>query len=160
MFSEAKGLVLTEYKGLSVAEITELRDTFRKDNVGYKVIKNTLASIAAEGTPAEPVRDHFKGPIGIATSSEDAAQVAKSTIGFAKANEKFKVLGGVIEGSYYEFAALKTIAALPTREVLLSTMAGTFQAPAGKMAQLLSATVTKFAYALTALNEKKAAAGQ
>jgi len=145
---------------MSVAEISELRNAFRKDNVSYRVVKNTLARIAAEGTPTEPARDYFKGPIGLAMSNEDAAQVAKSTVDFSKTNEKLKIFGGVIDGNFYEVDQIKTIADLPSREVLLSMMAGTFQAPATKMANLLAATVTKFAYALTALKDKKAAAGE
>ena len=152
--------MLTGYKGMDVAEMTELRDSFRKAEVEYKVVKNTLARIATEGTPAEPVREHIQGPIGMAMGYSDAAQVAKSAIEFAKKNEKFKVLGGVIEGAYCDASALMKIAELPSREVLLSIMAGTFNAPATKMAQLLTATVTKLGYALNALKDQKSAAGE
>lgn len=155
-FSRAKGLVMTEYKGMTVEEITDLRVDLRKSDVEYKVVKNTLARIASEGTPAEAARDHFKGPIGLALSYTDAAQVAKSTLEFSKKNEKLKIMGGIIEGAFCEAAALKRIADLPSREVLLSMMAGTFQAPATKVARLLNATVARFAYALGALKEKKA----
>jgi large subunit ribosomal protein L10 len=155
-FSRAKGLVMTDYKGMTVEEITDLRVEFRKADVEYKVVKNTLARIAAEGTPAEAARDHFKGPIGLALSYTDAAQVAKSALEFSKKNDKLKVMGGIIEGTFCEAPALKRIADLPSREVLLSMMAGTFQAPATKMARLLNATVVRFAYALGALKEKKA----
>ncbi len=126
----------------------------------YRVIKNTLARSATDGTPAEPVREHIQGPIGMAMGYSDAAQVAKSAIEFAKKNEKFEVLGGIIDGAYCDESALKKIAELPSREVLLSIMAGTFNAPATKMAQLLTATVTKLGYALNALKDQKAAAGE
>jgi large subunit ribosomal protein L10 len=153
-------VVLTDYKGLSVAEITELRESLRKEDVEYKVVKNTLARIASEGTPAEPAREHIKGPVGIALGYNDAAQVAKSPIEFAKTNEKFEVLGGVIDGIYFDLAALKKVAELPSREVLLSMMAGTFNAPASKMVGLLNATVARLGYALNALKDQKAAAGE
>ena len=152
--------MLTGYKGMDVAEMTELRESFRKAEVEYKVVKNTLARIATEGTPAELVREHIQGPIGMAMGYLDAAQVAKSAIEFARKNEKFEVLGGVIEGAYCDESALKKIAELPSREVLLSIMAGTFNAPATKMAQLLTATVTKLGYALNALKDQKSAAGE
>lgn len=152
--------MLTGYKGMDVAEMTELRESFRKDEVEYRVVKNTLARIATEGTPAEPVREHIQGPIGMAMGYSDAAQVAKSAVEFAKKNTKFEVLGGVIEGAYCDSSALKKIAELPSREVLLSILAGTFNAPATKMAQLLTATVAKLGYALNALKDQKAAAGE
>ncbi|MCK4911705.1 MAG: 50S ribosomal protein L10 [Thermodesulfovibrionales bacterium] len=158
--TRAKGLVLTGYKGMTVGEITELREALRKDELEYKVVKNTLARIATEGTPAEPAKEHITGPIGMALGYTDAAQVAKSTIEFAKKNDKFKVLGGVIEGAYCDAAAIKKIADLPSREVLLSMMAGTFNAPATKLAGLLNATVARLGYALSSLKDQKAAAGE
>ncbi len=158
--SRAKGLVLTGYKGMSVEEMTEMRTAFRKEELEYKVVKNTLARIASEGTPSEPAREYIKGPIGMAFGYTDAAQVAKSAFDFAKGNKKFVIFGGVIDGAYCDESALKKIAILPSREVLLSMMAGTFNAPATKMAQLLTATVTRFGYALNALKDQKTAAGE
>ena len=152
--------MLTGYKGMTVGEMTELRAEFRKDGLEYKVIKNTLARVATEGTPAEPVKEHITGPIGMALGYTDAAQVAKSAIEFAKKNEKFEVFGGVIEGLYCDAAAIKKIAGLPSREALLSMMAGAFGAPATKMAGLLNATVARLGYALSSLKDKKAAAGE
>ncbi len=158
--ARVKGLVLTGYKGMTVEEITELRESLRKDELEYKVVKNTLARIACEGTPAEPAKEYITGPIGMALGYADAAQVAKSTIEFAKKNEKFKVLGGVIDGAYCDAATIKKIAGLPSREVLLSMMAGTFNAPATKLAGLLNATVARLGYALSSLKDQKAAAGE
>lgn len=157
-FERARGVMVTHYQGLTVAEITELRNTLRKSEMEYKVVKNTLARIAAEGTPAASAQPHFKGPVGLVITYTDAAQAAKAALKYAKTNEKLKVVGGVVEGNYYDAAALKRIAALPPREVLLSMMAGTFQAPASQMARLLAATVARMGYALTALKEKKASA--
>ncbi len=152
--------MLTGYKGMTVGEITELRAEFRKDELEYKVVKNTLARIATEGTPAEPAKEHITGPIGMALGYTDAAQVAKSAIEFAKKNDKFVVFGGVIDGSYCDAAAIKKIAGLPSREVLLSMMAGAFNAPATKVAGLLNATVARLGFALSSLKDKKAAAGE
>lgn len=157
-FERARGVVITQYQGMTVAEMTSLRRTLRKSEIDYKVIKNTLARIASEGTTASPAKPHLKGQVGLVITYTDAAQAAKAALGFAKTNEKFKVMGGVIEGNYYDAAALKTIAALPPREVLLLMMAGTLQAPASKMARLLAATVARMGYALTALKDKRAAA--
>lgn len=156
-FERAKGMVLAEYKGMTVDEITELRDVLRGSGIEYRVVKNTLARIASEGTPVEAAREYFTGPVGVAIGYDDAASVAKSALGFAKNNEKFKVTCGVVEGAYCDEGQLKRIASLPPKEVLLGMLAGAMQAPPSKFARLLSATVTKFGYALNALKEKKAA---
>jgi large subunit ribosomal protein L10 len=155
-FLRAKGMVITEYKGMTVAEISELRDSLRGGAVEYRVIKNTLARIAAEDTPVAPARDSFRGPVGIALSYDDAVQAAKGVLEFTKKNQKLKVTAGVIEGSFFSSGDLKAVAELPPREVLLSMTAGVLQAPLSKMARLLQATVCGFAYGLSALKEKRA----
>lgn len=150
--------MITEYKGLTVAQITELRDSLRKAGVEYKVVKNTLAGIASSGTGMSPLAGHLKGTTGLAITTTDVAAMAKAVLEFSKKNEKLVVKGAVMDGAYYDQGKVKAIAELPSREVLLSMMAGTFQAPASKMARLLSATVARFGYALHALKDKKAAA--
>jgi len=157
-FEKTKGMVMTDYKGMTVAEITEFRDQLRAGGIDYKVVKNTLARIASEGTPMEAAKDQFKGPIGVAMGFEDAAVVAKTVLDFSKKNKKPKVMGGIIEGNLYDEEALKTIASLPSRDVLLGMLAGTMNAPASKLVRLMNATVVQFAYALSALKDKKAAA--
>jgi len=157
-FEKTKGMVMTDYKGLTVAEISDLRDQLRSAGIEYKVVKNTLARIATDGTPMEAARDQFKGPVGVAMGFDDAAVVAKTVLGFSKKNEKLKVLGGVVDGNLYDASALKTIASLPSREVLLGVLAGTMNAPASKLARLMNSTVVQFAYALGALRDKKSAA--
>lgn len=156
-FARAKGIVLTDYKGMSVGEITELRDALRGSGIEYKVVKNTLARIAASETPVAALKESFRGPVGVAMGYDDAAVVTKSVLEFAKKNEKIKVTCGVVDGAYCDVEQLNRIASLPTREVLLSMLAGTFQAPQAKLARLLSASVTRFAYAISALREQRAA---
>jgi large subunit ribosomal protein L10 len=153
---DAKAAILTEYKGLTVAEITELRNELRKDQLEYRVIKNTLAIRAAKGTAAEKLEAYLQGPTGWVLGFGDAVAPAKAVTDYAKKREKLKVKVGIIEGQVADAAALKAIASLPSREVLLSQMAAGFQAPASKMVRLLSATVARLGYALTALQEKKA----
>ncbi len=148
-------MVITDYKGMTVSEMTEFRDTLRKASVEYRVVKNTLARIAIEETPVKSAKDSLTGPVGIAMGYDDAVAVAKSVLEYAKKNAKLKVTSGVIEGTYCDPGGLKAISSLPPREVLLSAMAGAFQAPAGKMARLLSATVARMGFALGALREKR-----
>jgi large subunit ribosomal protein L10 len=154
-FQRAKGIVLTDYKGITVTEMVELRETLRKSDLEYRVVKNTLAGIATKGTHAEPLGDRFTGPVGVAISYDDPAKLTKQVLEYSKKNKKLKITCGLVENTLYDNEQLKAIAALPPRDVLLATLAGTMQAPAGKLAQLLNATVCRFAFALNALKEKK-----
>ena len=158
-FSEAKAVILTDYKGMTVAELSELRRLLHGGGVDYRVVKNTLARIASQETPISIAKDSFKGPVAIAIGYKDPVMTAKKVIEFSKKNEKLRLSGGVIEGKLYNAGEVRTIADLPSREVLLSMMAGAFQAPASKLAAALSATVSSLAYALGALKAKKESAG-
>jgi large subunit ribosomal protein L10 len=155
-FQTAKAAILTEYKGLTVAEITDLRNELRKSQVEYKVVKNTLAIRAAAGTDKESLTGHLNGPTGMVLGYGDPVAPAKAIIEYAKKREKLKVRVGVVEGQFVDVDALKAIASLPSRTEMLSKMAGTFQAPSSKMVRLLNATVARLGYALSALKEKKA----
>ncbi len=149
-------MVITEYKGMTVAEMNDFRNSLRNSSIEYRVIKNTLARIASEETPVAPAKDNFAGPVGIALGYDDPVSVAKAVLDYTKKNDKLKIASGIIEGELCDGAKLKSIALLPSREVLLGTLAGCMQAPASKLARLLSATVTQMGYALNALREKRA----
>jgi large subunit ribosomal protein L10 len=148
-------VVFTDYKGMTVAELTELRRLLKKSSLDYRVVKNTLAKIAAKDTEVAAAENVFRGPVGIAIGYDDPVLVVKKVLEFTKTNEKIQVKGAVVEGRLCEPGEVKEIAELPSREVLLSMLAGAFQAPASKMAGALSATVSSFAYALRALQNKK-----
>lgn len=154
-FQKAKGIIFTDYRGLNVEEITGLRNNLRSAELEYKVVKNTLAKIAAEGTPAGAAKDSFTGPVGIAIGYDDPVLLVKKVLEYNRTNEKLQIKGGVIEGGVYSLDALEKISELPSREVQLSMLAGAMQAPAGKLARLLNATVARFVYALEALKQKK-----
>ena len=154
-FQGAKTVIFTDYKGMTVAELSDLRKLLRSGGIEYRIVKNTLARIASQDTPVAAAKDAFKGPIAVAIGYEDPVSAAKKIIEFSKKNEKLKLLGGVIEGSFFGKQEVKAVADLPPREVLLSMMAGAFQAPASKLAAALSATVSSFAYAMNSLKTKK-----
>ncbi|MCX5717785.1 MAG: 50S ribosomal protein L10 [Nitrospirae bacterium] len=154
-FKKANAVVLTDYKGLTVAELFELRRLLRGAGIEYKVVKNTLARAASAKTSLSVISDLLKGPVGIAIGYADPAQVAKKVIEYSKKNNKLKVSGGVVEGRLCNAEDIKSIAALPPREILLSMLAGVFNAPLSKMAGALSATVSSFAYAVKALESKR-----
>lgn len=154
-FSKAKAVVFTDYKGMTVAELTELRGLLRKSSLDYSVVKNTLAKLASRDTDFSVATEVFKGPVGIAIGYDDPVLVVKKVIEFAKKNEKLQIKGAVVEGKLCQQKEVREIAELPSREVLLSMLAGVLQAPSSKMARALSATITKLAYALEAAKNKK-----
>jgi large subunit ribosomal protein L10 len=151
--------VLTDYKGLTVSEISEMRRLLKESSIEYRVVKNTLARIAAEDTPVAVVKDEFVGPVGVAVSYDDPVELAKKVIDYNKKNEKFAIKCGVIEGKFVDLEGLKNVSKLPSREVLLAMFAGALSSPIRNMASLLQATIVKLGYALNALKEKKSAEG-
>jgi len=140
---------------LTVAELSELRRLLREGNLEYRIVKNTLAKIASEGTSVSVARDSFKGPVGIAIGYDDPVLAVKKVLEFSRKNDKLKVNVGLIEGSLCASADLKTVADLPPKKVLLSIMAGGFKSPLTKLAGLLNATLSNFVNALEALKNKK-----
>jgi large subunit ribosomal protein L10 len=154
-FEKAQGIVFTDFRGLNVEEITGLRNSLRESAVEYRVVKNTLARRAAEGTSVEAARDVFEGPVAIAVSYDDPVVVVKKILEFSKKNDKLEIKGGVIEGSACNVDQLKKIADLPSREVQLTMLVGAMQAPLRNLAGALNATVARFAFALEALRKQK-----
>jgi ribosomal protein L10 len=140
-----------------VAELSDLRSLLREANFEYRVVKNTLAKLASDGTDVSVAKDSFKGPIGIAIGYDDPVLTAKKILEYAKKNNKLKVSGGLIDGALYAFADLKTVADLPPKKVLLSIVAGGFKAPLSKLAGALNATLSSFVYVLNALKNKREA---
>lgn len=154
-FARAKGIIFTDYKGLTVQEISELRRRLRSAYLEYRVVKNTLAIKASDGTQVETTKETIAGPVGIALGYEEPVSLAKRILEFAKTNDKLKIKGAIIEGKTCEIADIKALAALPSRETLLSTLIGTMQSPVSKLAAVLNATVVQFAYAMEALKRKR-----
>jgi large subunit ribosomal protein L10 len=148
-------LIFTDYRGLTVAELSELRNLLREGNFDYKVVKNTLAKIACEGTPVAAAKDSFKGPVGIAIGYDDPVLTVKNVLEYSKKNDKLKVSTGLIEGALCMSDDLKAVAVLPPKKVLLSVMAGGFKSPLNKLARLLNATLSNFVNGLEALKDKK-----
>lgn len=140
---------------MTVAELTNLRRLLRGSSLEYSVVKNTLAKIASRDTGFAVAADSLKGPIGIAIGYDDPVLVLKKVLEFKKTNEKLQITGAVVEGRLCDQKEIKEIADLPPREILLSMLAGAFQAPLSKMACALNATVTSIAYAMESLKNKK-----
>ena len=116
----AQSVVLVDYRGLTVAQDTELRKKLREAGVTYRVYKNTMMKRAFEGTEFEGLEGCLEGPSAIAISKEDATAPARILCEFAKGADKLELKGGVVEGTVYDVAALSELAKIPSREVLLS----------------------------------------
>ena len=106
-FEKAKGIVFTDYRGLNVEEMTALRSTLRSSAMEYKVIKNTLAKRAAEGTSIDAAKDLLSGPVGIAVGYDDPVLLVKKVLAYSKSNEKLQIKGGVVEGALCTPAQIK-----------------------------------------------------
>jgi ribosomal protein L10 len=154
-FSRAKAVIFTDYRGLTVAELSDLRKLLRESNFEYRVVKNTLAKIASEGTAVYNAKDYFKGPVGIAISYDDPVMTVKKVLEFARKNDKLKLSVGLIEGTVCPADELKAVAALPPKHVLLSMVAGAFSAPLNKLAYALNATMSRFVFVLSDLKNKR-----
>lgn len=138
-FQKATSAVIVDYRGLNVAEVTELRKKFREQNVEYKVYKNRLVKLAIEGTEFTALEPELTGPNAIAFGFEDAVAPAKIIKDFAKKSPKLELKAGVIDGTFYDVEGIQLVADIPSREVLLAKFMGSIQSPISKFAYLLKA---------------------
>lgn len=151
-FSKSEAAVLTEYRGLTVAQLKELRRSLG-ENATYAVAKNTLTAIAAKEAGIEGLEESLTGPTAIAFVTGDIATATKRLRDFAKANPSLAIKGGVLEGNFLDAQAVLKLADLESREVLLAKMAGAMQANLSKAAYMLAASLTKGARVFGALQE-------
>jgi large subunit ribosomal protein L10 len=157
-FSAADAAFITEYRGMTVSQIAALRRQLRDVGGEYKVYKNTLARFGAQQAGLEGLSDLLVGPTAIAFVSGDSAGVAKTLRDAAKANPLLIIKGGTMDGRVLTPKDVDALAELPSRDVLLSMLAGAFQAPLVKTAGLLQALPRNMAYGLKALIDQKEAA--
>ena len=147
--------VVTEYRGLTVAQISTLRRQLRTLGADYKVFKNTLVRRAIAGTDVESLAEFLVGPTAIAFVDGDVSAVAKALRDFARETPKLIVKGGVVDGKPLSMKDLSALADLPSRDVLLAQIAGLLASPLRTMAGLLKAVPQNFAYGLSALIDSK-----
>ena len=155
-FSNDETVVLTHYSGLTVAEITDLRNQLRENGASFKVTKNTLAKRALKGTKFEGLADMFTGPTGVATS-EDPVAAAKIAHKFAKGNDKLIILGGAYGEKILDVQGIEALAKMPSLDEVRATIAGLIMAPAQNIASLAKAPGSKVAGAIKAAGEKATA---
>lgn len=139
----ATSAVLVDARGLTVAQDTELRKQLREAGVDYKVYKNTMMNFAVADTQFEGLKDYFEGPSAIAICYEDPTTAAGIISKFQKKNKAVEFKAGVIEGTCYDAAGMVQIADIPSREVLLSKLLGSFKSPMGSFARVIQAIADK-----------------
>ena len=144
---DAQSVVVVDYRGLTVAEDTQLRKQLREAGVAYKVYKNTLVNFAIKGTDFESLSDVLEGPNAFAISTTDATAPARVIAKFAKTAPALEIKAGVVEGTFYDADGMKAIATIPSREELLSKFLGSIQSP-----------ITNFACVINQIAEKGGAA--
>ena len=137
-------LVLVDYRGLTVEQVTDLRKKYREAGVQYKVYKNTMMKLAFKELGFEDFNQYLEGPSAVAFSGEDLTVAARITNEFAKTNDKLVIKAGILEGEILDNDGVKAVANIPSREVLIAKLLGSFKAP-----------VSNFVYMLDALRKKK-----
>lgn len=140
---DAQSVVLVDYRGLTVAEDTELRKQLRDAGVAYKVYKNTMLNFAFKGTDFESLAPVLEGPSAIAVSAADATAPARVLAKFAKTAPALEIKAGVVEGTFYDAEGMKSIAEVPSREELLSKFLGSIQSPITNFARVLNQIAEK-----------------
>ena len=143
LLNGAATAVVVDYRGLTVAEDTELRKQLREAGVVYKVYKNTMTNFAIKDTEFADLAQHLEGPTAIAVCKDDATAAARVLAKFAKTAEALEIKGGVVDGIYYDAVGIGQIASIPSREVLLSKLLGSMQSPVTNFARVIKQIAEK-----------------
>jgi large subunit ribosomal protein L10 len=155
---DARAVFVTEYRGMTVGQMADLRIPLREAGAEHKIYKNTLARLAVTAAGLDDLTEHLGGPTALTFFADDSVGAAKALVDMAKTNPALVIKGGMLGDSPISADDIKALASLPSREELLANLAGALQAPLSKTARLLNALPQKFAYGLTALIEKQDAA--
>jgi large subunit ribosomal protein L7/L12 len=161
-FGRARLAIVTESAGLSVNQVTELRKQLRGAKAEYKVMKNTLAIRASEGTTLAGLKTHLKGPTGVVIGYDDPVlptKILKDFIGADKREEKIRIMLGVLEGKILQPAELTAVAKLPKKEVLIAMLLSAMQGPIRGVVYTLNAVLTKFVRVIAAIQDKRKGEG-
>ncbi len=157
-FSKVAIIVLTDYKGLNVTAMNDLRRKLRAEEIEYQVVKNTLLTRASEDTDVALIKDYFKGPSAIALSYDDPISPAKVLSQFAKENDKLEIKVGVMNGQVLDANAIRALAKLPSREVLLGQFLSALNAVPASFVRTIAEVPRSFVGVLAAIRDQKEAA--
>jgi large subunit ribosomal protein L10 len=136
---KAKSLVLVNYQGINVEQDTALRSTLRKNNVEYKVYKNTMVTRAAQELGIEGMEQYLEGPVSMAFGYDDETTAAKLIADFAKASKKLEIKGGYVDGKVYDADLMNQLAKIPSKEVLIAKFLGSIKSPLSNLVYMLNA---------------------
>ncbi len=154
-FKEANGAILAEYRGMTVAELSDLRTLLRKANSEFKVIKNRVAKKGAEEGGLDLIREDFKGPCGLVLLKGDPVEAAKVALEFQKDHPKFVLKCGLIDNQRLNLSQLEDISKLPSKEVLLAKILGSLVAPHKGIMGVLSSVPRQLVQVINAIKDKK-----
>ena len=152
---EARNMFVAEFKGMTVAQDTDLRQKIRQTKSKYRVVKNTLAKKAAEGTPVEGVAKSFDGSTAIAYNVSDPVSLAKALTAYAKTNPLFVFKAGMVEGRVINLADIANVAAMPSKEELIAKVLFLLNAPAQRLAVALNGVARNLAVVINQAVEQK-----
>ena len=153
--AEAKNLLVAQFQGMTVAQVTELRVKIRETKSKYRVVKNTLAKKAAEGTPAAGVTKTFEGSTAIAYNAADPVSLAKALTAYAKTNPLFVFKAGLVEGRVVDIADIANIAAMPSKEQLIAKLLFLINSPAQRIAVAMNGVARNLAVVVGQAVEQK-----
>ncbi|UCE51479.1 MAG: 50S ribosomal protein L10 [Desulfobacterales bacterium] len=156
-FSKTSIVIVTDYKGLDVATINDLRRKLREENVEFQVVKNTLLTRASAETDVGLIKEYFKGSSAVALSYDDPIAPAKVLTNFAKDHEELEIKGGVLNGQVLELNDIKTLSTMPSRDQLLGKLVSTLNAVPASFVRTLSEILIKLLYVLLAVKEQREA---
>jgi large subunit ribosomal protein L10 len=154
-FAKATVVILTDYKGLNVPALSDLRRRLKEAGIEYRVVKNTLMARASENTPVAVLKGHFKGPGAVAISTDDPVAPAKILAKFSDESKKLEIKAGVLNGRLIDFNEIRALAALPAREVLLGRLLSVMVGVPTSFVRVLSGVPRGLLNVLVAIKEKK-----
>jgi large subunit ribosomal protein L10 len=160
LLTDTENVFVSDYRGLTVAELAELRGKLRESGARFRIVKNTLGAIAAEKAGREQVKDLLSGPTAVTFCGDDLVGAAKALADFAKTHPQLEVRGGLLDASLVDQAGVKALASLPPRDVLVAQFVGTMAAPMSGLVTVLQGTISGFVRALDQVAQQRAAAGE
>ena len=153
-FKKATIAIVSEYRGMTVAETTDMRRKLRAVRGELKVAKNTLIRRAIKDTSYTSLEDKLGGPVGLIISTEDPVEIAKTVVGFKDLGDKFKVRGGVVDGAPVTAEQIQALATLPPKEIIYAQLLGLLQAPASQLVRLLNEPGSQLARLIDAIGKR------
>ena len=160
LLTDTENVFVSDYRGLTVAQLKELRGKLRESGASITVVKNTLGGIAAERSGRGALKDMLSGPTAVTFCGDDAAAAAKALSDFAKTHPQLELRGGLLDASFIDAAGVKVLASLPPRDVLIAQLVGTMAAPMTGLVTVLQGTVAGFVRALDQVAQQRTAAGE